>query len=136
MDIFLDQAEEDIVLVGGDLKITPSRQDELIQRLFVRFKTFKREWFWNTNYGVDYINEVFGVRKSTATIDILMRNEINKEVLVDSITSFSSQVADYKYSCRFEVRMVGEVATQQIYFLVNEGGIYLTDGTNRLYTTF
>ena len=136
MDIFLDQAKEDIVLVGGDLKITPSRQDELIQRLFVRFKTFKREWFWNIDYGVDYINEVFGIRKNTNTIDSLMRNEINKEPLVSSILTFSSKVENYKYSCTFTVKMVDEDIVQTIYFLVNENNIYLTDGTNKLFTVF
>lgn len=136
MDIFLDQAKEDIVLVGGDLKITPSRQDELIQRLFVRFKTFKREWFWNIDYGVDYINEVFGIRKNTNTIDILMRNEINKEPLVSSILTFSSNVENYEYSCTFTVKMVDEDIVQTIYFLVNENNIYLTDGTNKLFTVF
>ncbi len=136
MDIFLDQTKEDIVLVGGDLKITPSRQDELIQRLFVRFKTFEREWFWNTSYGVDYLNEVFGIRKNVNTIDILMRNTINKELLVESILSFTSKVEDYKYSCSFTVKLVNEETTKTIYFLVNENNIYLTDGKNRLFTSF
>lgn len=136
MDIFLDQTKEDIVLVGGDLKITPSRQDELIQRLFVRFKTFEREWFWNTSYGVDYLNEVFGIKKNVNTIDILMRNTINKELLVESILSFTSKVKDYKYSCSFTVKLVNEETTKTIYFLVNENNIYLTDGKNRLFTSF
>jgi len=135
MDLFVDQTLEDIVLSDGDILPVTDRANELVQRLFVRFKTFKREWFWNEQYGIDYLNDVFGVSKQKLTIDILMRDEISKESLVGSIVSFSSQISDYKYSCKFIVKLVEEETVVTLYFLVNENKVQLTDGNgNALFT--
>lgn len=136
MDIFLDQSSQDLVLQDGDLKITTSRQEELMQRLFIRFKTFTREWFWDLDYGVDYINNVFGLGRSKLTVDTLMKNTISQERLVSRYENFSSNIENYKYSCSFTVYLIEEQAQLNLYFLVNEQGLTLTDGTNKIYTTF
>ena len=136
MDIFLDQSKQDLVLQDGDLKITQDRRDELIQRLFIRFKTFTREWFWDLDYGVDYINEVFGVARSKSTVDALIRNTISQEVLVDRYENFTSEIENYRYSCSFDIYLIQEQEQLNLYFLVNDQGLTLTDGKNKLYTTF
>lgn len=136
MDIFLDQTTQDLVLLDGDLKITSNRQEELMQRLFIRFKTYTREWFWDLDYGVDYINKVFGLGRSKSTVDALIKNTISLEPLVDRYENFSSKIEDYKYSCSFTVYLISEQEQQNIYLLVNEQGLTLTDGTNKLFTIF
>ena len=104
--------------------------------MFIRFKTFTREWFWDLDYGVDYINEVFGVARSKSTVDALIRNTISQEVLVDRYENFTSEIENYRYSCSFDIYLIQEQEQLNLYFLVNDQGLTLTDGKNKLYTTF
>ena len=65
MDIKFDQATYDIALVEDgsgmvDLDIINNSADELMQRLYLRLKTYPRDLFWNIGYGIDYLNSVFG----------------------------------------------------------------------------
>ena len=81
MDIKFDQSVFDISLsVDGDglldLDFTRSSEEDLQQRIFLRFKTFKRDLFWNEGYGIDYLNSVFGKNRPKSTVDIIVKNEI------------------------------------------------------------
>ena len=79
MDFFLDQNTKDLVLVDGDFKIITTQQEQLMQRLFIRLKTFARDLFWNPSYGIDYLNKVYGLNRSKNTVDALLLSEIQKE---------------------------------------------------------
>lgn len=137
MDLLLNQEEKDIILSGGDLLITFDRDSDLVQRLFLRFKTYLGEWFWNPNYGIDYLMKVFGVNKSKPVIDNLIINEILKEQMVDSLESFTSEISDNKYSCSFSVYLTDFIVSRNIVFLVDNTGIQLTDeNNNKLYTYY
>lgn len=135
MDILLDQKTEDLVLIGGDLSFVNTRQQELMQRLYLRLKTFKREWFLDLNYGVDYLNDVFGVNVSKIKIDTIFQTEILKDVLVSSLISYESQIQDYKYSASFVVKSTTFTEVITYYVLVNENSIILTDNLNNKLTT-
>lgn len=127
MDIYLDQKTEDLVLKGGDLVFVKTRQDEVTQRLYLRLKTFKREWFLDLNYGIDYLNDVFGVGVMKSKVDAILQTEIIKDVFVESITSFSSKVEGYKYSCEFTVKVTAMQEKIKYYLLINENKLILTD---------
>lgn len=127
MDIYLDQKTEDLVLQGGDLVFVKTRQDEVTQRLYLRLKTFKKEWFLDLNYGIDYLNDVFGVGVMKSKVDAILQTEIIKDVLVESITSFSSKVEGYKYSCEFTVKVTAMQEKIKYYLLINENKLILTD---------
>lgn len=132
MDIKFDQATFDIVLkedgeMSVDLDFITDTDKELMQRLFLRLKTFQRDLFWNTKYGIDYIKDVFGKSRGKSTVDILLKNEINKESMVAEIKSFESEVGNYSYACKFSVRAVNETKTISYYILTNEDGVILTD---------
>lgn len=65
MDIFFNPNNQDIEFVDlgnneVDIAIINNPVDDLMQRLYLRFKTFKRDLMWNTGYGIDYLNDVFG----------------------------------------------------------------------------
>lgn len=137
MDLLLDQEKKDIVLSGGDILVTSDRDSDLMQRLFLRFKTYLGEWFWNTNYGIDYLTKVFGVNKDKNMIDNLLTNEILKEPMVESVHSFSSKIQNNEYSCIFSVYLTDFTVSRDVVFLVNSAGIQLTDeSNNKLYTYF
>lgn len=132
MDIKFDQQTFDIVLVEDgsglvDLDITESSADDLMQRLFLRLKTYPRDLFWNIGYGIDYLNTIFGRNRPKGTVDIILRNEISKEPLVDSIEYFESEIFNYTYACTFRVTLIDEPTTLTYYILTNENGVILTN---------
>ena len=132
MDIKFDQQAFDIVFVEDgsgmvDLDITNSSADDLMQRLFLRLKTYPRDLFWNINYGIDYLNTIFGKNRPKGTVDIILRNEINKEPMVASIDYFESEIFNYTYACKFRVRVINEPSILTYYILTNENGVILTN---------
>ena len=127
MDILIDKINKRLIFNGGDLALVGNQSDLLVQRLYVRFETFKRELFWNRNFGIDYINDVFGRARQKLTVDNIMKSEILSEGMVDSITSFSSKISGYSYSCKFTVKLKGLDKLVSVLLLTNENGIVLTD---------
>lgn len=132
MDILFDQKNYDIdlVTVGEnvvDLAVVTSSADTLMQRLYLRFKTYKRDLWWSLSYGIDYLNEVFGMNKPIRSVDVIIQNEILREPMVASLVSFESEVINYTYNCKFTVSVVNEPETITYYILTNENGAVLTD---------
>lgn len=132
MDILFDQQAFDIVLVEDgsglvDLDITKSSAEDLMQRLFLRLKAYPRDLFWNINYGIDYLNTVFGKNRPKSTVDIILRNEILKEPMVEVIDYFESEIFNYTYACKFRVKLRFEPTVVTYYILTNENGVILTN---------
>ena len=132
MDILFDQKTYDINLVTVwenvvDLAVVTSSTDILMQRLYLRFKTYKRDLWWSLSYGIDYLNEVFGMNKPIRSVDVIIQNEILQEPMVANLVSFESEVINYTYNCKFTVSVVNEPETITYYILTNENGAVLTD---------
>ena len=88
MDIKFNQSLYDIELFEDgdgrlDLKLTEDDSEDLMQRLVLRLKTYPRDLFWNVNYGIDYLNAVFGKNRPKTTVDIIVKNEILKEPMIE-----------------------------------------------------
>lgn len=140
MDIKFDQLTYDISLVVDgenrvDIDVIDKPVDILMQRLFMRLKTYPRDLFWNVNYGIDYLNDVFGKNKPKNSVDVILRNEILKEPMVKNIMIFESQVRDYNYACRFSVKLRAENTVSTYYVLTNEDGIILTNESGDVLTS-
>ena len=132
MDIFFNPQRQDIEFVDlgnneVDIAIINTSVDDLMQRLYLRFKTFKRDLMWNTGYGVDYLNDVFGINKSQIVVDTIIKEEIRKEPMVASITFFESQLVNYTYACKFTVSLKEEQKVITYYILTNENGLDITN---------
>ncbi len=132
MDIFFNPQRQDIEFVDlgnneVDIAIINTSVDDLIQRLYLRFKTFKRDLMWNTGYGIDYLNDVFGINKSQIVVDTIIKEEIRKEPMVASITFFESQLVNYTYACKFTVSLKEEQKVITYYILTNENGLDITN---------
>ncbi len=139
MDIKFDQSTTDISLfVDGDgfldLDITRDSSEDLQQRLFLRLKTFQRDLSWNTGYGIDYLNTVFGKNRPRSTVDIIIRNEIMKEPMVDSIEYFESEIENFTYSCKFSVKLRFEPEVITLFILTNEDGTILMNESGNILT--
>ena len=132
MDIYFNPKNQDIEFVDlgnneVDIAIINTSVDDLMQRLYLRFKTFKRDLMWNTGYGIDYLNDVFGINKSQIVVDTIIKEEIRKEPMVASITFFESQLVNYTYACKFTVSLKEEQKTVTYYILTNENGLDITN---------
>lgn len=132
MDILFDQKTYDVELVTigenvVDLAVVTNSASILMQRLYLRFKTYKRDLWWSLSYGIDYLNEVFGMNKPIRSVDVIIQNEILREPMVASLVSFESEVINYTYNCKFTVSVVNEPETITYYILTNENGAVLTD---------
>ena len=130
--IFFNPQRQDIEFVDlgnneVDIAIINTSVDDLMQRLYLRFKTFKRDLMWNTGYGIDYLNDVFGINKSQIVVDTIVKEEIRKEPMVASITFFESQLVKYTYACKFSVYLKEEQKTVTYYILTNENGLDITN---------
>ena len=132
MDILFDQKTYDVELVTVgenvvDLAVVTNSASILMQRLYLRFKTYKRDLWWSLSYGIDYLNEVFGMNKPIRSVDVIIQNEILREPMVASLVSFESEVINYTYNCKFTVSVVNEPETITYYILTNENGAVLID---------
>ena len=131
MDIKFNQSLYDIELFEDgdgrlDLKLTEDDSEDLMQRLVLRLKTYPRDLFWNVNYGIDYLNAVFGKNRPKTTVDIIVKNEILKEPMIEKIESFESDIINYSYSCKFSVKLKYEKVVSNFYLLTDENGLILT----------
>lgn len=132
MDLKFDQTVQDLVLsVDGsgvfDIALTKDAEDDLGQRLFVRFKTYTKDLFWNLGYGVDYLNKVFGINRPKSSVDAIIMAEIKKEPLVEEIVNFESTNKNYTYSCEFSVKSKIEGRVSTFYILTDENGFTLSN---------
>lgn len=132
MDLKFDQTVQDLVLsVDGsgafDIALTRDTEDDLSQRLFVRFKTYKKDLFWNLGYGIDYLNKVFGVNRPKSSVDAILISEIKKEPLVEELVSFESTNKNYTYSCKFTVKSKIEGKVSTFHILTDENGFTLSN---------
>lgn len=130
MDIYFKQDIMDLVFSGGDLVITSTTQEDLMQRLFTRFKTYIKDLYWNQGYGIDYLNNVFGDNRRKSSVDLIVRSEILKEELVAELMDFESSIINYSYSCKFTVRSVVEEQIITYYILTTENGVVISDENN------
>lgn len=100
-----DGIVHDLVFVNGDCPVTNGRSDSVAQRIYLRLRTFRGEWFLSENYGVPWLERILGHKVKKTTVDMVIINEIMSVKGVKKILSFEStfdnSVRDY--SCKFTV---------------------------------
>lgn len=89
MDLLLG-SDGDIVFINGACPTTYTAPDVVKQRLQIRLKTFLGEWFFDTSYGVPYLQRIFGKQKTKTTVDNIIREQILSEFGVLEILDFNS----------------------------------------------
>jgi hypothetical protein len=109
MDLLLNRnpGVHDLVFVNGECPTTGDMIDRVVQRLYIRLRTFFGEWFLNVQYGVPWLEEILGQRAPKSRVDMIIQNQILSEDEVKQITEFSStmnnSVRDYRCSFRVKV---------------------------------
>jgi hypothetical protein len=113
MDLLLDlnpisPSYGDLTFVNGPLPRYATTQEltEVVgQRLYIRLRTFREEWFINTEYGVPYWQRILGRKISKSAVDLIFQEQILAETGVQEITFFNSTFINRKYSLQFRVRV-------------------------------
>ncbi|MGL5013006.1 MAG: hypothetical protein ACRC6V_01790 [Bacteroidales bacterium] len=98
----------DIVWRNGPLRkeeTTQSRVDVVAQRLLILLKTFKGEWFLDTEYGIGYFQSILGMKTSKSAVDLIFQKAILAENGVRELTFFESTFVNRQYSMSFRVRV-------------------------------
>lgn len=115
MDLLLSE-EHDIVWVNGPLlkeQTTQTRVDVVAQRLLIRLKNFRGEWFLDTSYGVPYWS-ILGRKIKKSAVDLIFQREILAENGVKELTFFESTFENRKYTLSFRVKVTTGDETETI----------------------
>lgn len=88
-DLKLD-ARNDLIFTDGDLTLTTTKAEMAGQTLSITLRTFRGEWFMNTNFGIPYLQEIIGVAKKKEVVDRIFLSTIANNIYVDDINSYTS----------------------------------------------
>lgn len=105
MDLLMDiDNARDLVFSNGKCPVTSFPVQVVAQRLFIRLRTFKGEWFFNTVYGVPYFQRIF-TKTTKGAVDAIFQDQILSETGVKRITEFSSSLnsTNRRYTLSFRV---------------------------------
>jgi len=86
-DILL-QDDNDIYFDGSDIGISEGNQT-IKQEVIIIFNTHTREWFYNLNFGIEYLGNILGEKVSPITIDSLL---YNAALSIDGVLSFADSI--------------------------------------------
>lgn len=108
-DLYLDPTTGDIVLVGNSPVLVEDTLSLVRQRIEIRLNTFLGEWFYNSEVGIPYYEEILTQRYNKPIVDSLLRSEILETEDVIEITSFETSFSSSERKLSYSI----EVATNQ-----------------------
>lgn len=112
-----------VVLEKGKLQLTSGRGEALAQRLTIRLRTHLNSWFLNTQYGIDYFNRVFEKTIPKSSIDAVFQTEINRDLRVEKILEFHSEIKGNRYIMSFKAKARDGAVSDVISVLASPNGI-------------
>jgi len=87
---FLIGTDGDLVIEDFTIQLTPDLTESIKQRILIRLKTFKGEYFLDTNFGTPYYQQVFVKGISKGVVDSIFKSVINETPGVVNVISYSS----------------------------------------------
>lgn len=91
-DLYVDKDTNDLVYENGTIRLTSTKPELLRQRLSDAFKTWRGEWFNNTEYGAIDKEVLFVHGITKAEVDSWFKTIVNSFEEVNSITSWESEI--------------------------------------------
>lgn len=107
MDLFLDEKiTGDLVFNNGPALVKNQFPEVVVQRVYIKLKTFQGEWLFDSTYGVDYLGEILGKRVTKEYVDRLLQEAILEEDGVAEIVEWYSSFdgPSRTYTCSFKIR--------------------------------
>lgn len=108
----------DLVFINGETPTTGGYLDALVQRLYIRLRTFFGDWYLNVEYGVPYLERILGHKVKKSTVDAIIQEQIMLERGVKQIMNFKSSLdpISREYVCEFRVKAEGGATSGVIPF--------------------
>lgn len=79
----------DLLIVNGDLVITPTTLDAIQQHILQRLRMYLGEWFLDNTIGLPFYQQILVKNPNQGNIDALFRNQILGTPGVISLNSYS-----------------------------------------------
>ena len=105
-DLELDKDTNDLNVIDRDLVVIPDTTEAIVQRLRIKLKFFKGEWFLNKQFGIPYNQTIFSKGTTKPQVDSIFRNKILSTPGVVELVTFSSELdaARRSYTLSFSCR--------------------------------
>lgn len=91
-DIYLDETTGDISIEANMLRLTESDIEEVRQKVEIRLRTFREEWFMNLNAGLPYFQRMLQKGTTKSFLDTQIKSTTLDTVGVISIPKFVSEI--------------------------------------------
>ncbi len=86
IDFKLDD-NHDITISDFDFQFVDGA-DALVQRLLIKLRTYKNEWFLDTTFGIPYHQDILGKSKDVKFIESIFKNAILEDSEVKQLVEF------------------------------------------------
>lgn len=105
-DLTLDPITNDLQITNRDLIVIQDTTDAIVQRLRIRLKFFKAEWFLNLEFGLPFTQTIFVKGVTQGEVDSLFRTQILGTPGVIELLTFTSTLdpASRAYTTTFSCR--------------------------------
>lgn len=115
MDLRMDiNGTGDLIYINGGAPVTTQEADVVAQRVAIRLRTIRGEWFMDERYGTPWF-QVLGTKKTASQIDSIIQREVLAVDGVREITSWESEVGpDRTYGCSFVIKTKSGGLTDRI----------------------
>ena len=106
-DIILDKQNNDITFDGDDLAFFDVEKDVInpylvAQRLEIKLRSLRGEWFRDVNYGIPYIPNILSRNNQRDLADTYIKQVIKRDPDIKSIRSYTGIFSQGVYSIYFE----------------------------------
>lgn len=104
-DIYLDESTGDIAVVGNQVLLMDEEDKIVRQKLQIRLNTAQGEWFYDSEAGVPYFQEILKKPYQKNVVDAILRQTILETEGVTQLLSFNSEFipSQRKYKLDFSV---------------------------------
>lgn len=113
-DIVLDNANNDITIENSDFKLFEQGDNALIaQRLEIKLRVLKGEWFRDINNGMPYYQEILNEANNSSIADTYIKKTIVDDPDILSISYYQSQRkidSDNIFKVTFEAILLSGIA--------------------------
>jgi len=100
-DLKLDSSG-DLLINNNLLELTDTIEEDTSQRLSIKLKTFRGEWYLDLSEGIPYFQRIFKNGTPKQVVDSIFRSAINSDEQIQRITSFSSEITNSVYRMSFQ----------------------------------
>lgn len=107
-DLILDE-NNDIQFDNNDLVFFEADDKNLIaQRIEIKLRNHKTEWFLDINNGIPWIQEVLSRNNSKDLADTLIKREVLLDPDVKTILSYTSRITNRTLVAHIEAKLVDD----------------------------